>query len=65
MCLKHIVCFSELFPLITGPGRAHTGPCGPICAHMGLMGPYGPEKSPKICDKFPLIESFKGPIAMP
>ena len=28
----------------TGPGRAHTGPYGPIWA---LMGPYAPEKSPK------------------
>ena len=57
MCYITKLHLSRIFPLFKGPGRAHTGPCGPIWAHMGPyiwahtgpcgaiwahMGPYGP-----------------------
>ena len=44
--------FHELFPLIKGPGRAHTGP-------------YGPEKSQKLRKEIVLIGAFKGPVTLP
>ena len=47
MLCKKIYLF-ELFKLFKGPGRAHTGP-------------YGPEKSKKVREKFAFSGAFKGP----
>ena len=44
--------FSALLPLFKGPGRSH-------------MGPYGPEKFPKIHNKFAFIGAFTGPCTLP
>ena len=60
--LKNQYFFFELFPLFKGPGRAHMGPYGPIWA---LMGPCGPEKSPKMRKKIAFIGAFKVPCTLP
>ena len=44
--------FFKPFPLFKGPSRAH-------------MGPYGPQKSPKIRKIFALLGAFKVPCTLP
>ena len=52
ICYVKKYVFAELFPLFKGLGRAH-------------MGPYGPEKSPKIRKEFAFVGAFKGPCTLP